>query len=389
MHHVPFLRTLSLAALLAAYAAPSAAANAATEVAPADGWASRNGGTSGGSAAAATDTYLVSSPSALKAALTRSGTKAKIVKVSGTIDMASADNGGAFTSVADQTERNAITLPSNTTLIGVGSSAKLVNARVVLRKVSNVIVRNLTIVAPCDIAPVWDPNDGTGEWNALYDGIFITASKNVWIDHNHFTDAPLTDDKLPIANGKPKQCHDGAVDINSASDYVTVSYNVFDQHRKNTLIGSSDSATGDDGHLTVTLHHNHFSDVVERAPRVRFGRVHVYNNYYEGSRTDAVYPHQYSLGVGYKALILSEQNVFEIAGATGCTQVVKNPGSSSKTGAISDTGSLLNGKALNLASTCSFASASWTVPYTYGAAAASTVRKTVLERAGVGKLTVN
>jgi len=38
----------------------------------------------------------------------------------------------------------------------------------------------------------------------------------------------------------------------------------------------------------VTFHHNRFSNVTERAPRVRFGRVHVFNNYYEGDRSRTV-----------------------------------------------------------------------------------------------------
>jgi pectate lyase len=84
-------------------------------------------------------------------------------------------------------------------------------------------------------------------------------------------------------------------------------------------------------------------------------------------------------------------NVFDIVGAPNCSYVVKNPGSSSKTGAIKDTGSLLNGNALNLSSACSFASANWTIPYSYSATLdpASNVKANVTTNAGVGKLTVN
>ena len=82
-----------------------------------------------------------------------------------------------------------------------------------------VIVRNLHIVAPCDVGPVWDPTDGaTGNWNSAFDAIGIVTSTQVWIDRNTLTDEPVTDDTLPIENGKTRQCHDGAIDITKGAD---------------------------------------------------------------------------------------------------------------------------------------------------------------------------
>jgi pectate lyase len=369
---------------------PAPGGDASTEAAPASGWAGSNGGTSGGAAAPATAIYKVNSPSQLLAALKAQGNNPKIIKLYGTIDMAAADNGGPFTSTSDQSTRSQIKVGSNSTLIGMGSDTRLVNSSISISGVQNVIVRNLTIVNPCDVNPVWDPNDGsTGNWNSEFDGVVISNAKNVWIDHNVFTDAPVTDDTLPISNGKVKQCHDGALDVKNGSDYVTVSHNRFELHTKNNLIGSSDSTTSDDGHLTVTFNNNHFLHVSERAPRVRFGKVHVYNNYFEGSRSHAVYPHHYSIGVAYLAKIISQNNAFDIAGATSCTNILTNPGTASKTGAITDTGSLLNGAALNVAGQCSFSSSvGWSVPYTVQLLSATAVKRAVLSNAGTGKLTV-
>ncbi|NHZ35255.1 pectate lyase [Massilia sp. CCM 8692] len=320
--------------------------------------------------------------------LKNTGGKPTQVKIYGTIDMA-AD--GPFKNATDQGVRSLISLPSNTTLIGVGADAGIVNGRIMIKGVDNVIVRNLTIANPCDIAPVWDPKDtSTGNWNSRYDGLNVDQATHVWIDHNTFTDAPRTDDQFPKENGKLKQCHDGSLDIKNGADYVTVSNNVFKLHEKNTLVGSSDSTTSDDGHLTVTFHGNLYHDITGRSPRVRFGKVHVYNNYYQGDRDAKLYPHHYSIGVGYKAKIVSQHNAFDIIGAKECGDVVEASGSSGKTGAIVDSGSLLNGVALGLGGeSCKFSTAvGWTLPYTPVVLDASKVRESVLRNAGAGKLSV-
>ncbi len=80
------------------------------------------------------------------------------------------------------------------------------------------------------------------------------------------------------------RCTTGSSMSPTQSDYVTVSWNMFATHDKVMLIGNSDSATEDREHLRVTLHHNLFDDTGQRTPRVRFGKVHVYNNVYRAGR---------------------------------------------------------------------------------------------------------
>jgi pectate lyase len=63
----------------------------------------------------------------------------------------------------------------------------------------------------------------------------------------------------------------------------------------------------DVGKLRVTLHHNRFGNVVQRAPRVRFGQVDVYNNAYVATDEDR---YSYSLGVGVESAIYAENNHF-------------------------------------------------------------------------------
>lgn len=356
---------------------PPTQPNAALEAAPDDGWAGAiapGGTTTGGGKATAQHIFIVSSASQLRGALEQSKGQAALIKVHGRIDMAAADNGGAFRSPEDQKARGSIALGSNQTLIGLGADATIVNGSIRIRRVDNVIVRNLNIVNPCDIAP---EQAGDGSWDARYDGIDVDGATRVWIDHNRFGDA---------AGDKAKHCHDGALDIKNASDFVTVSFNVFENHDKNTLVGHDDDASGDEGHLRVSFHHNRWKDVVQRAPRVRYGRVHVWNNWFEGDRKHADYPHAYSIGVGHKAKVISEANAFDIRGAQRCGEIAKAP--AARAGAFTDRGSQLNGAALQPAQCGLSEAVGWTVPYAYAASDAATARARVLVQAGTGRLSV-
>jgi pectate lyase len=378
------LRALALlagAACAAAGMVHGATIDAARATAPLDGWASQAGGTTAGANATTDQIYTVANRAQLLAAIANGGTTPKIIKLVGIVDMT---EGRPYTSTADQSARGAIRLKSNTTLIGDGANSGLAGGHIILSSVSQVIIRNLKIVNPCDVEPVWDPSDGsTGNWNAAYDAIGISGSDHIWIDHNSFTDAPMTDNFAPVENGHVKQCHDGAVDITNASDYVTVSYNVFGEHDKNNLIGSSSSALADEGKLRVTFSNNVFRDIQSRAPRVRFGQVHLFNNFYVGSKSADVYKNSYSVGPGTNAKILSNANVFEIAGASGCDSVIKNPGDATA-GTFKDSGSLLNGAALG---TCALSNATaWTPPYAFSPRPAALVKANALAQAGGGKL---
>jgi pectate lyase len=82
-------------------------------------------------------------------------------------------------------------------------------------------------------------------------------------------------------------CKDGCLDITRRSDRITVSWCKFyftapnSNQSRVSLIGSSDDATDDLGRLHITFHHNWFSSLCwQRIPSVRYGRVHIYNNYY-------------------------------------------------------------------------------------------------------------
>jgi len=362
-----------------ALAWPATAALPLRQAAPPDGWAAQAGGTRGGAAAATIVT--VTDAAQLRRALDPSSDGSRIVQVDGVIDMS---EGRAYSSTADQAKRGLVRLPSNTTLIGAGAASGFVNAHLMVAKVSQVVIRNLNLRNPCDVAPKWDPEDGpTGGWNAEFDAISVVDARHVWIDHNSFTDAPQTDDTLALEHGKIKQCHDGALDIRDASDYVTVSYNHFAQHAKTMLIGASDKAVGDAGHLRITISNNLFEHVASRAPRVRYGQVHLFNNYHVGDRRHPVYRHGYSVGVAKAARIVSDANVFEIAGARGCSSVIGVFAAAFEAGAFRDGGSLLNGAPLGACG--ALGDPAWTPPYSFTPLPAAAVPAHVRANAGAGK----
>ena len=106
------------------------------------------------------------------------------------------------------------------------------------------------------------------------------------------------------------EVHDGLLDVTNSSDLVTVSWNEFRDHDKTNLIGSSNTRAADRGKLRVTFHHNLWEDIGQRAPRVRFGDVHVYNNLYVEPDAEG---YSYSSGVGAEAEIIAENNYFRLA----------------------------------------------------------------------------
>ena len=99
-----------------------------------------------------------------------------------------------------------------------------------------------------------------------------------------------------------------------------------------------------EGRLRVSFHHNLYQAVKERTPRVRFGRVHVYNNLFVG-RADGPYAFGYSIGVGLQSRVISQHNVWQLDGDLKPTRLVRVL----RGQRFADHGSLLNGEPLDLA----------------------------------------
>ncbi|MEQ0560141.1 pectate lyase [Amycolatopsis sp. NEAU-NG30] len=310
-----------------------------------DGWAAAGTGTTGGSAAAPDDVYTVTKRSELVAALAAHPGAPKIIQVRGTIEgnVDDADRpvgceyfaDPAYTlpsylaaydpatwgrvrpsgpleeararSQANQAKQVVVDVGPDTTIVGLGAQATLHGLTLRVTG-SNVILRNLNFSDAHDCFPQWDPLDtADGNWNSEYDNVDLVGATHVWVDHNEFSDGGNT--AQPTYFGRKYEVHDGLLDIVNGSDLVTVSYNRLHEHDKTMLIGNTDKPTYDVGKLRVTLHHNLFSDIGQRAPRVRYGQVHVYDNLYV-VRDAAAYT--YSLGVGVESRIYAENNFFRI-----------------------------------------------------------------------------
>ena len=244
------------------------------------GWATQNGGVTGGGSATP---VTVSSYNDLKSALT-SGT-AKVIHLSGTISVPS----GGIITVQDRSGKTVAGLPGSkmvSTDVTAGGSGILY-----VKRCTNFILRNLVFEGP-------GAHDVDGN-----DNLCLDNSQNVWVDHCEFHDGV-----------------DGNFDIKNMSDFISVTWCTFsyekpprsggsggsDDHRYSNLIGSSDNATDDDGHLNVTFQYCWWgAGCRERMPRMRFGKLHMVNNLFSSSVAN------HCIRAGYKANVLATGNYFD------------------------------------------------------------------------------
>jgi len=239
--------------------------------AAADGWASMNGGTTGGQGGPTVT--VTDEPNLIKYA-TSATAGPYIIQVSGTINIPTDDG-----------DDNSLQISANKTLRGIGTNPTLIGCVGFKNRDRNIIVENLNITNP-----------HAGE---KYDGMSVTQDiNNVLITKCTFYD-----------------CGDGCLDISNRSDYITVSWCKFyytssapdPTHCFSSLVGARDSATDDANYLRVTYHHNWWTTLCkERMPRVRYGQVHVYNNYYSNLTAGG-----YCIGVGCGSRIRVENNYFD------------------------------------------------------------------------------
>jgi len=248
------------------------------------GWASVGSGTNGGQGG---QVVTVTTVDELQRAV--AGDEPRIVVISGLMDFAK----GQYAKVG-----------SNKTLYGI-NNATIRHGGIVLSDVHNIIVRNI------EFQDCIDPGGG-------YDCIHIDRnSTHIWVDY-----CTLSDDGSLTAD------HDGLIDITRGSSDITISYCEFHNHNKVMLIGASDNTPSDIGALRVTVHHCFFNGTYQRHPRVRYGMVHLYNNYYRNITA-------YAIGRGVGSQIYSEQNYFD-----NVHEVIRAHDTASEPGYAKDIGSI-------------------------------------------------
>jgi pectate lyase len=152
-----------------------------------------------------------------------------------------------------------IQIASNKTLLGIGADAHLQGFELEINGSRNVIIRNVKVSHV--IA------EGVSVAN---DAVVITGgARNIWLDHCElFSD---------LDHGK--DYYDGLLEIKNQASFVTVSWTLLHTHFKASLISSGDEQVADSV-IRATFHHNYFHDIGSRLPSIRFGKAHVFNNYY-------------------------------------------------------------------------------------------------------------
>lgn len=243
------------------------------------GWATMNGGVTGGGNANPT---VVRTYSELASAL--GNESVRVVHISGTIDVS-----GNRITIQDQSDKTIFGLPGSKLV--TTDYSKSGSGIFYIKRCSNFILQNIVF-------------EGAGAYDTDgYDNLCIDNSTNFWVDHCEFHDGT-----------------DGNFDIKNMADNISVTWCTFsyekppipggsggsDDHRYTNLIGSSASATDDRNKLNTTFQYCWWGNGCrERMPRVRFGKIHLLNNYFSSSVAN------YCARAGEEANILIEGNYFE------------------------------------------------------------------------------
>ncbi|GAA4729803.1 right-handed parallel beta-helix repeat-containing protein [Isoptericola chiayiensis] len=246
----------------------------------ATGFATQDGGTTGG---AGGQTVRATTGTEIHAALCNraSSDTPIIIEVEGTIDHGNTSkvSGDSCNTADDKIEIKEV---SNVSIVGVGSGALFDELGIHLRSAENVILQNLHVR---NVKKSGSPTSNGGDAIGMESDV-----SNVWADH-------LTLE----ASGGESDGYDALFDMKADTTYVTLSYSILRNSGRGGLVGSSD---GDTGNGPVTYHHNLYQNIDSRTPLLRAGTAHSYNNHFVGLTKSGI-----NSRLGAQALV--ENNYFQ------------------------------------------------------------------------------
>ncbi|MFJ3134970.1 polysaccharide lyase family 1 protein [Streptomyces sp. NPDC086843] len=248
---------LAAGALTAATGVALSTTTASAAAGGVTGYATQNGGTTGG---AGGQTVRATTGTAIHQALcARAGSSTPLtIQVEGTINHANTTkvSGPSCNTAADKIELKQV---SNVTIVGVGNGAVFDQLGIHIREASNIVIQNVTVR---NVKKSGSPTSNGGDAIGMESDV-----RNVWVDHVTLE-----------ASGGESEGYDGLFDMKDNTQYVTLSYSVLRNSGRGGLIGSSES---DRSNGYVTFHHNLYENIDSRAPLLRGGVAHLYNNHYK------------------------------------------------------------------------------------------------------------
>ncbi|MBN1309328.1 MAG: polysaccharide lyase family 1 protein, partial [Chitinispirillaceae bacterium] len=233
--------------------------------AQADGYASQNGGTTGG---AGGKVVRASTGTQIHEGLCNRGSEDEpvIIQVEGTINHGNTSKvRGSCNTTDDQIEIKEV---SNISIIGVGNGAVFDQLGIHLRSARNIILQNLTIR---NVKKSGSPESNGGDAIGMEKDV-----SNVWVDHCTLE-----------AGGGEDEGYDALFDMKDGTKYVTLSYSILRNSGRGGLVGSGDS---DDNNGPVTFHHNLYRNIESRTPLLRHATAHSYNNHFDGITKSGMNP---------------------------------------------------------------------------------------------------
>ncbi|WP_432081830.1 pectate lyase family protein [Streptomyces sp. WAC 04229] len=346
------LGTLALAAATGVVLAMPEAAAAAGG---ATGYATQNGGTTGG---AGGQTVRATTGTAIHQALCGRADSATpiTIQVEGTINHGNTSkvSGDSCSTAADKIELKQI---SNVTIVGVGGGAVFDQLGIHIRESSNIIIQNVTVR---NVKKSGSPTSNGGDAIGMESDV-----RNVWVDHTTLE-----------ASGGESAGYDGLFDMKDNTQYVTLSYSVLRNSGRGGLIGSSES---DVSNGYVTFHHNKYENIDSRTPLLRGGTSHIYNNHYVSLNESGI-----NSRAGAKAKV--DNNYFEDSKDVLGTFYTDQAGYWQVSGNIFDNVTWSEpGEDTNPAGPDPRSNTTVSIPYSYGLDAASCVPDVVSATAGANK----